>query len=455
MKNTILSLLSFFSACALGAEKPNIIIIYTDDQGYGDLSCYGATHVSTPRIDKMAEEGVRLTSFYMAAAVCTPSRAAIMTGSYPVRTGVTGVMLADDPRGLNPDEITIAEMLKTKGYQTALFGKWHLGHHEAFLPPNQGFDEFFGIPYSHDIHPYHPRQEHYNFPPLPLINQNEVIETDPDADYLTKRFTEKTVDFIERNKEEPFFIFLSHPIPHVPLHASPEFTKSVDPEVLKTLAKEDGYIDYDTRKAALFGPCIDEIDWSVGEVLDALEKNGLTENTIVIFTTDNGPAVGSAGPLRGKKGSLNEGGSRVPGIIKWPAGLKAGQVNDEVISAMDLFPTFAHIVGAEVPQDRIIDGKNVLPVLQEGAKSPHEAIFYHRGKHLAAVRSGDWKLFVIKYDGPKRIEHYTLYNLKEDINEKVDVKDQHPEVVERLKSYVKAFKEDIAANQREIGMMEE
>ena len=454
MKKTILSILTTLSVFASGADKPNIIIIYTDDQGYGDLSCYGGTHVDTPRIDQMAQEGVKLTNFYMAAAVCTPSRAALLTGSYPVRTGMTGVLLANDKRGLHPDEITMAEMLKSKGYQTALVGKWHLGDHQKFLPIHQGFDEFFGIPYSHDIHPYHPNQEHYNFPPLPLIQQDKVIEEDPNADFLTKRFTEKAVDFIERNKEEPFFLYLAHPMPHLPVHASATFTKSVNKEVLAKIAKEDGYIDYDTRNE-LFRPCISEIDWSVGQVLDTLEKAGITENTIVIFTTDNGPVVGNAGPLRGKKGSLFDGGSRVPGIIKWPAGIKPGQVNDEIISAMDLFPTFAHIVGAEIPQDRKIDGKDILPVLQDGAKSPHEALFYHRGKHLCAVRSGDWKLMVVDFVDRKRVDGvYTLYNLKDDIGERVDVKDQHPEVVERLKAYAKAFRDSVELHKREIGSVE-
>ena len=341
------------------AEKPNFVIIFTDDQGYGDLSCYGGDHVSTPRIDQMAAEGARLTSFYVAAPVCTPSRAALMTGCYPKRIDMArgstfGVLLAGDSKGLNPEEFTIAEVLKSAGYKTGMFGKWHLGDQPEFLPTRQGFDEYFGIPFSHDIHPFHP-QEKWGFPPLALLDQEKVIEMDPDADYLTKRFTERAVEFIKKNSDEPFFIYLPHPIPHKPLHVSPPFMEGVDPAIIEALDQEGDRIDYKTRDK-LFRQAINEIDWSVGRILDTLKEEGVDDNTLVIFFSDNGPAIGNAGPLKGRKGSTFEGGMREPTVIRWPGKIPAGQDNDQLMTAMDLLPTFAKLAGAEVPSDRTIDG---------------------------------------------------------------------------------------------------
>ena len=275
----VLLLGSFVVSALTAAQKPNIIIIFTDDQGYADLSCFGGTHVSTPRIDQMAVEGAKLTSFYVAAPVCTPSRAALMTGTYPKRndmaTGsIHNVLLASDKKGLNPKEITIAEVLKTVGYKTGLFGKWHLGDQPHFLPTRQGFDEFFGLPYSHDVHPYNPKQSYRQFPPLPLLDGEEVIELDPNADYLTKRFTERAVQFIEKNKDQPFFIYMPHPLPHRPLHVSPAYMKDLPEELKTSLSKENNSIDYKARDQLLF-QAISEIDWSVGQVLDALKKMAL------------------------------------------------------------------------------------------------------------------------------------------------------------------------------------
>ena len=274
----LLSLLVFGCSPSEEARLPNFVVILTDDQGYADLSCFGGHHVSTPRIDQMAAEGMKLTSFYMAAPLCTPSRAALLTGSYPRRVDLAYgtdfvVLLAGDGKGLNPTEITLAELLKSVGYKTGLFGKWHLGDQPEFLPTRQGFDEFFGLPYSHDIHQQHPRQDHFQFPSLPLLDQEEVIEMDPDADYLTQRITKRAVAFIEQNKDHPFFLFIPQPIPHKPLHVSPPYMEGVAPEILEKLKEENNTIDYPTRDK-LFRQAIDEIDWSVGAVLDALKRTG-------------------------------------------------------------------------------------------------------------------------------------------------------------------------------------
>lgn len=450
-----LFLAAFLALCVGGpsafAKPPNFVIIFTDDQGYGDLGCYGGKHVSTPRIDEMAAEGSRLTSFYVAAPVCTPSRAALMTGCYPKRIDMaTGsdfaVLLDADPKGLHPDEITIAEVLKGAGYRTGMFGKWHLGDQPEFLPTRQGFDEFFGIPYSHDIHPFHPAEK-WSFPPLALLDQEEVIEMDPDADYLTKRFTERAVEFIRKNSEEPFFVYLPHPIPHKPLHVSPPFMKGVDPAIVEALGKEEGNVDYRTRDK-LFRQAMSEIDWSVGRILDTLEEEGVDEDTLVIFFSDNGPAIGSAGPLKGRKGSTFEGGMREPTVIRWPGRIPAGKDNDQLMTAMDLLPTFARLAGAELPTDRVIDGKDVWPVLAGEADSPHDAFFYHGGNTLRAVRSGDWKLH-LKGDRP-----VALHDLARDIGEKKNVLADNGKVADQLLEKAAAFQKDLAANSRPAAWVE-
>ncbi|MCF7847625.1 MAG: sulfatase [Kiritimatiellales bacterium] len=458
MKKLIV-LLCVLGSVVCAAQKPNFVVIFTDDQGYADLSCFGGTHVKTPRIDQMAAEGARLTSFYVAAPVCTPSRAALMTGCYPKRIDLAygsdfGVLLAADPKGLHPDEITIAEVLKSAGYKTGIFGKWHLGDQPEFLPTRQGFDEYLGIPYSHDIHPYHPLQhKKFNFPPLPLLEGENVLEMDPDADYLTKRLTERAVQFIEENKSRPFFLYLPHPIPHRPLHASPPFMKDVPEAIKVTLAKEHDSIDYKTRDK-LFSQAISEIDWSVGQVLDTLKKHGIDDNTLVIFTSDNGPAVGKATPLRGKKGSTFEGGMREATVIRWPGKIPAGRVNDELMTSMDLLPTFARLAGAEVPGDHVIDGRDIWPVLTGNAKSPHKAFFYHKGNELQAVRSGKWKLHMAAQDKGrnkkkgKGAASPALYNLEQDIGETTNVAKDNPDVVARLHGYIAAFEKELAENSR-------
>ncbi len=445
-----------FPWASASERLPNFVVIFTDDQGYGDLGCFGGEHVSTPRIDQMAAEGVRLTSFYVAAPVCTPSRAALMTGCYPKRISMAtgsnfGVLLAGDGKGLNPSEVTIAEVLRAAGYRTGMFGKWHLGDQPEFLPTKQGFDEFFGIPYSHDIHPFHPRQSHYQFPSLPLLENEVVVEMDPNADLLTKRITEHAVSFIERNKSSPFFLYVPHPIPHAPLHVSPPFMDGVSASIIAKLAAEEGNVDYQTRHN-LFRQAIAEIDWSVGQILDALKVNGLDEDTLVLFTSDNGPPkntlFASPGPLRGNKGTTFEGGMRVPTVVRWPGRIPAGKSNDEIMTSMDLLPTFASLANASAPTDRVIDGKNVWSTLTGKTKSPHEAFFYHRGNVLSAVRSGNWKLHTTKG------RPTALYDLESDIGEKHNVIESNPEVVNRLNKHLADFAADIAENSRPAGFIE-
>ncbi|MBP9601899.1 MAG: sulfatase [Lutibacter sp.] len=427
-------------------KKPNFIIVFTDDQGYADLSCFGGKHVSTPRIDQMAAEGAKLTSFYVAAPLCTPSRAALMTGSYPKRVNMaTGnnfpVLLAGDSKGLNPNEITIAEVLKKAGYKTGMFGKWHLGDQPEFLPTRQGFDEFFGIPYSHDIHPFHEKQEIYNFPPLPLLDGETVIETDPNADYLNKRITERSIQFIEKNKDVPFFLYVPHTSPHRPLLASPEFMKNAPEAVKAVLADENNTVDYKTRDK-IYPQTISEIDWSVGQILDALKKNGLDENTFVIFTSDNGPVIGKVNPLRGKKGHTLEGGMRMPTVVRWPGKIPAGQVNDELMTTMDLLPTITKLAGAKLPKGRVIDGKDIFSVLEGKSNTPNDMFFYFKEETLEAVRSGKWKLRVAGESSPE------LYDLDNDISEKKNVLKEYPEVEAKLRKYVSKFEKKLAKNSR-------
>ena len=433
------------------AERLNFVIIFTDDQGYGDLGCYGSTNVHTPRIDRMAAEGMKLTSFYVAAPYCTPSRAALMTGSYPIRIGMAGgVLLSADKRGLNPSEETIAETLKSAGYRTGMFGKWHLGDQPEFLPTRQGFDEFFGLPYSHDIHPHNPKSNR-RFPPLPLLEGEEVIELEPDADLFTKRFTERAVQFIERHKDHPFFLYVPHPIPHRPNHMTAPFLEGVSDEVRKALAEEKatGKINYAVRDKLYFR-AVNEIDWSVGQILDALKQQGIDDKTIVLFTSDNGQArppvgIGSAGPLKGAKGMTWEGGMRMPTVIRAPGRIAPNTENDAILTAMDLLPTFAKLAGAETPTDRVIDGKDIWPVLTQGKASPHEAFFYHRLNTLEAVRSGRWKLHLNKGHAK------SLYDLKADIGETTNVLKANPKIAQRLLGYTKTFAKDIGENKRPAG----
>ena len=361
-------------------DYTNIIIIMTDDQGYNDLGCYGSPDIETPNIDQMAKEGIRFTDFYVAQPVCSASRAGLMTGCYPNRLGIHGAFMPNSKKGLNLEETTIAEMLKPLGYATACFGKWHLGDHPGFSPLKQGFDEYFGIPYSNDMWPNHPWQGTvFNFPALPLIEGEKVIDTLNDQSQLTTQITEHAVDFINRNVENPFFLYVPHPMPHVPLFVSEKFKGK--------------------SKRGIYGDVIMEIDWSTGQVLNALKENDLDENTLVIFLSDNGPWLsygthsGSAEPLREGKGTCFDGGVRIPAVMRWPAKIQKGVASKTPAMTIDLLPTITKITGAELPK-LPIDGKNILPIIlnEPMAKSPQEAYyFYYKTNELHAIRKGDYK----------------------------------------------------------------
>ena len=426
------TLLIFFALSALsiqGADKPNFVLIFIDDMGYGDIGPFGSKINRTPHLDRMAMEGRKLTSFYVASPVCTPSRAALMTGCYPQRVGLERgsghiVLFPGDHHGLNPKEITIAETLKSAGYVNGCFGKWHLGDQPQFLPTAQGFDTYYGIPYSNDMWPALRR---FKCPDLPVLRDTKVVELIKDMDgqaTLCKKFTDAATQFIRENKKKPFFVYLPHAFVHGPRKASPKFMAKA-----KTVEQAQ----------------VEEVDWSVGQILKTLREEGLEKNTLVLFTSDNGPAGGlSAGPLRGRKGSAFEGGHREPTIAWWPGTIPAGTASNELTTAMDLHPTFAALAGAKMPTDRVIDGKDIAPIIlgNPGAKTPHDRFFYQQGGRLAAVRSGDWKLFV----------KGQLYNLKDDLAEKKNVALANPEVVKKLRGLLADFQKDLAMNSRPVGL---
>ncbi|GAH39069.1 unnamed protein product, partial [marine sediment metagenome] len=368
-------------------------------------------------------EGMKLTSFYIGWAACTPSRASLMTGCYARRVGMDGrVCFPGEARGLNPDEITIADVLKTKGYATGCFGKWHLGDQPQFMPARHGFDYYYGIPYSNDMWRFHKLNEKYNFPPLPLLRNGDVIGVVEDGDdqaMLCKQFTDEAVAFIRRNKDRPFFVYLPHAFIHHPRFARQEFMEKAENE---TEAQ------------------IEETDWSTGQILNTLRDLNLEEKTLVIFTSDNGGSSGtSMGPLRGGKGGpVYEGHMREPTIAWWPGRIPPGSVCDEIASTIDLLPTFAKLAGAQMPTDRVIDGKDISPLLfaEPGAKSPHDAFFYK----AMGVRSGKWK-FLTKGKGE-------LYNLEEDIGENNNIASRHPDTVKRLRNLLEKHVNDLEKNNR-------
>jgi arylsulfatase A-like enzyme len=437
-------------------RPPNIVIILADDQGYGDLGCYGAKDFETPHLDRMAKEGVRFTDFYVAQPVCSASRAALLTGCYPNRIGILYALLPSDRHGISDREMTLAEVLKARGYATAINGKWHLGHRPSFLPTRHGFDEYFGLPYGNDMFHQEPGDNYPN--DLPLMEGEKVVSLNPDQTKLTTMYTRRAVRFIEENKNRPFFLYLAHAMPHVPLHVSNKFKGK--------------------SKQGLYGDVIMEIDWSVGEILAALKKHDLDSNTLVIYTSDNGPWLtfgnhgGSAGPLREGKMTTWEGGVRMPCIMRWPGKIPAGSVCREPVMNIDILPTLAKLAGAELPK-LPIDGLDIWPLIsgKPGATNPHEALYFYWLNDLQAVRSGRWKLHLphIYYtlggrsagkDGKsvrylQATTRLALFDLETDVGETTNVAKKHPDEVKRLQALAeKACLElgDAATNQKGQGV---
>ncbi|TFH74669.1 arylsulfatase [Gammaproteobacteria bacterium LSUCC0112] len=403
--------------------KPNFVVIMADDLGYGDLGIYGATLIKTPHLDRMAAEGMRLDSFYASANTCTPSRGGLLTGRYPIRLDlVMDVARPTNNIGLSPDEITIGEALQAEGYRTAMIGKWHLGHQPERSPIHNGFDEFYGLLHSNDMHP------------LELYRGEQVIEDPVDQSTLTERYTAEAVRFIEENKDQPFFLYVPHTFPHAPLYVSDQFEGQSD--------------------AGLYGDVVEELDWSTGEILATLDRLGLDDNTLVIFTSDNGPWMeGSAGHLRDRKGVSWDGGSRVPFIARWPSVIPAGQTSDEPVMNIDLFPTLLALAGGDLPTDRVIDGKNMMSVLSEGAASPHEALFLFQNDRIAGVRSGQWKLVLesnylsaitrFDHDASQFGTEGLLFDLALDPSETYSFARENPDVMARLHDYLEQAKQNL------------
>lgn len=417
----------FFGVAGAAEPPPNFVVILCDDLGYGDVGCFGAEKIKTPRIDRMAAEGMRFTDFYVPSPLCTPSRAGLLTGCYPRRVGLAKFVLRPDATtGIHPDELTIAEVLKTKGYATCAIGKWHVGFLPPFLPAAQGFDHYFGIHHNLD----HWETKFFEDKGgVPLLRNETVVLRPATPEILTERYTGEALAFIEKNRDRPFFLYLAHTMPHLPYDASARFKGK--------------------SAAGLYGDVVECLDWSTGEILDALERLGLGGRTIVVFTSDNGPdrgSPGSAGPLRGQKHTVFEGGMREPCVMWGPGRIPAGRVCGEVASTMDLLPTFAALAGAPSPGARVIDGRNIRGLMlgEPGAKSPHESFYFHDGNGvLRAVRAGRWKLHV----SPKA----ALYDLEADISEQTDVAGCHPDVVARLRGMFDAFDADLAAHARPVG----
>ena len=442
-------LLTLSGASHQAADPPNLVIIFADDLGYGDLGTYGHPTIHTPNLDRMAAEGMKFTQFYSAASVCTPSRAALLTGRLPVRSGMASdvrrVLFPDSKFGLPAEEITIAEALKTKGYATAAVGKWHLGHHPQYLPTNNGFDTYFGIPYSNDMDRvaggewreifWEPKVEYWN---VPLMRDEAIVERPADQHTITRRYTEEAVSFIRDHKDGPFFVYLAHSLPHVPLFRGEAFAG--------------------VSRRGLYGDVIEEIDWSVGQVLDALREEGLAENTLVFFTSDNGPWLvfdthgGSAGLLRGGKGMTWEGGMREPAIAWWPGTVPAASIQPAVTGTVDLFSTALAMAGADEPADRIVDGRNLLPLLKgESTEEVRDLYLFYRGVRLYAARMGSWKAHFItewEYESDDQYAEHDpplLFNLDEDPSEQYNIADQHPEVIELIKAAVAEHQANLIA----------
>jgi arylsulfatase A len=408
-------------------DKPNIIIVFADDLGYGDLGCYGSTVNRTPRLDQMAQEGMRFTDFYVASPVCSPSRAALMTGCYPKRVGLdsgheSSVLLPGDPIGLDTEKVTLPRLLKDAGYSTKMIGKWHLGDQPEFLPTRHGFDSYFGLPYSNDMLPDHPDNTKYHFPPLPLMADENVVETDPNQASLTDRYTAEAIRFINANarEETPFFLYLAHMYVHEPIHTPMKYEAA--------------------SRNGSYGAAVAHMDQSTGCILDTLKDLGIDDKTLVIFTSDNGAIgrYGSNAPLRGRKGTTWEGGMREPCIMRWPGTIPPGTTCSEIATTMDLLPTLALLADACLPKDHVLDGKDISALLHGKTDicSPHEAFFYYgTGDHtLHAVRSGKWKLHLLRNE---------LYDLEADIAEQHNVLDNHPETVSRLSAFADTCRREL------------
>ncbi len=435
------------------SRRPNIVIMYVDDMGWGDLPSQGATGWTMPSLERMEREGTRYTKFYVAQPVCSASRAALLTGCYPNRLGIHGALAPSAKHGIHEDETTLAEICKSQGYATGMFGKWHLGHHKQFLPVHHGFDEYLGIPYSNDMWPGHPVTPK-NWPKLPLIQGDEtieIVEDYDDQDVLTRRLTEGAVDFIHRHADEPFFLYVPHPQPHVPLGADPNFKGS----------SEQGF----------YGDVMQEIDWSMGQILEALDEEGLADDTLVIFTSDNGPWInygdhaGTTAHLREAKGTTFDGGVRVPCIARWPGRIQANHVNDTMWMNIDVLPTVAGLVGADLP-GRPIDGRDARPLLVSAsdAASPQEVyLFYYGNNNLEAIRWGRWKLHLPhtyrSMEGrpggtggkPTRYTYgikqdLALYDVEVDPGETTDVSHAHPDVMAHMLELVEAARADLGDN---------
>lgn len=455
----ILSLVALLITVALPAQKqtPNLVVIFIDDMAYADIGPFGGK-IPTPNLDRMAKEGMRFTDFSAATAVCSASRAALLTGCYHRRVGISGALGPNATHGLHTREMTLAEVCKQKGYETACFGKWHLGHHPKFLPSNHGFDEFYGLPYSNDMWPLHPAYAHLptaaerrkkGYPDLPMIDGVKVVNnavSGSDQEQLTTQYTERAVSFIERNKDKPFFCYVPHSMVHVPLFVSSKFKGK----------SEHG----------LFGDVVMEIDWSVGQILTALKRAGIDDNTLVIFTADNGPWLsygnhaGSSGPYREGKGTMFEGGIREPTLMRWPGHIPNGTCS-EFASTIDILPTFAGLIGAELPEHKI-DGHDIAPLMfgEAGALSPHTGFLsYYGGGQLQAIRDARWKLhFPHQYrtmagkpggkDGsPNRYSQakigLELFDLDSDPGESTNVATEHPKVVARLQRLADEARKDL------------
>ncbi len=463
MKKTTCLLASFLALCgsalpASDANKPNIVLIFVDDLGYGDIAPFGSTTHKTPQLDKMAAEGMKFTSFY-ATPVCSMSRASLMTGCYNTRISVPGVLFPSSKIGLNPDEITLAEIMKSQGYATTAIGKWHLGHHEPFLPTKQGFDSFFGIPYSNDmsLDPKNSRfakdcvfregmnEESAQQPKddtVPLMRGTEIVEYPADQSTLTKRYTEEAVKFIRENKSRPFFLYLPHTMVHEPLAVS------------------EGFLGKSGQ--GLLGDAVQEIDWSVGQILQTLKDLKLDEKTLVIFTSDNGADLGTSLPWRGKKTTTFEGGVREPCIMRWPGRIPGGKTCPQIAGNIDMLPTFAALSGAEVPKDRVIDGRDITSLMFRADAPPVRDTHLHfprDSNELAAIRQGDWKLHLLppqrkpKQNGKENSGPFVpvLYDLAKDPGETTDVAAANPDVVVRLTAEAKKRTLEISQNRRPAG----